>query len=517
MKSFRILLLSYFFSIAAFAQTPQKMNFQAVIRNSANDLVSSQPVNIRISLLQGSVSGTPVYVENHAVSTNINGLATLEIGNGTVQSGDFATIDWSAGPYFLKTETDPNGGNNYSVTGVSQFLSVPYALFAERCNTPGPQGAPGNDGSSAYQVAVQNGFQGSETQWLASLQGTAGTNGTNGMDGSDGASAYQIAVQNGFQGSETQWLASLQGAAGTNGSNGMDGSDGASAYQIAVQNGFQGSETQWLASLQGAAGTNGSNGMDGSDGASAYQIAVQNGFQGSETQWLASLQGVTGANGLNGNDGKNTLVNTTVEPAGSHCSTGGVKMEYGKDENSNGVLDALEIDNSLTRFVCNGATGSQGPQGPAGTYSAGNGISISNGTISSVPVEYAYLMIGNAVQTSAQILTPQWQVQTNGIYVTNGTTFTLNANKLYEITAVFQIYNVAPEQYTFMFYNVTSSQWMGSCAAYFGESGNDRSYRNETMKFMWKSSNPTDFELRKFSTNSVNGNLIGSIMIKEIR
>ncbi|MFM2207809.1 MAG: hypothetical protein RL213_1784 [Bacteroidota bacterium] len=477
MKSFRILLLSYFFSIAAFAQTPQKMNFQAVIRNSANDLVSSQPVNIRISLLQGSVSGTPVYVENHAVSTNINGLATLEIGNGTVQSGDFATIDWSAGPYFLKTETDPNGGNNYSVTGVSQFLSVPYALFAERCNTPGPQGAPGNDGSSAYQVAVQNGFQGSETQWLASLQGTAGTNGTNGMDGSDGASAYQIAVQNGFQGSETQWLASLQGAAGTNGSNGMDGSDGASAYQI----------------------------------------AVQNGFQGSETQWLASLQGVTGANGLNGNDGKNTLVNTTVEPAGSHCSTGGVKMEYGKDENSNGVLDALEIDNSLTRFVCNGATGSQGPQGPAGTYSAGNGISISNGTISSVPVEYAYLMIGNAVQTSAQILTPQWQVQTNGIYVTNGTTFTLNANKLYEITAVFQIYNVAPEQYTFMFYNVTSSQWMGSCAAYFGESGNDRSYRNETMKFMWKSSNPTDFELRKFSTNSVNGNLIGSIMIKEIR
>jgi hypothetical protein len=477
MKSFRILLLSYFFSIAAFAQTPQKMNFQAVIRNSANDLVSSQPVNIRISLLQGSVSGTPVYVENHAVSTNINGLATLEIGNGTVQSGDFATIDWSAGPYFLKTETDPNGGNNYSVTGVSQFLSVPYALFAERCNTPGPQGAPGNDGSSAYQVAVQNGFQGSETQWLASLQGTAGTNGTNGMDGSEGASAYQIAVQNGFQGSETQWLASLQGAAGTNGSNGMDGSDGASAYQI----------------------------------------AVQNGFQGSETQWLASLQGVTGANGLNGNDGKNTLVNTTVEPAGSHCSTGGVKMEYGKDENSNGVLDALEIDNSLTRFVCNGATGSQGPQGPAGTYSAGNGISISNGTISSVPVEYAYLMIGNAVQTSAQILTPQWQVQTNGIYVTNGTTFTLNANKLYEITAVFQIYNVAPEQYTFMFYNVTSSQWMGSCAAYFGESGNDRSYRNETMKFMWKSSNPTDFELRKFSTNSVNGNLIGSIMIKEIR
>jgi hypothetical protein len=443
MKSFRILLLSFFVSSVVFAQTPQKMNFQAVVRNSANDLVSSQPVSIRISLLQGSASGNPVYVENHTVSTNINGLATLEIGNGTVQSGDFTTIDWSAGPYFLKTETDPTGGNSYTVTGVSQFLSVPYALFAERCNTPGPQGAPGNDGASAYQIALQNGFQGSETQWLASLQGTAGTN-------------------------------------GTNGTNGMDGNDG-------------------------------------SDGASAYDIAVQNGFQGSVTQWLASLQGVTGASGLNGNDGKNTLVKTTLEPSGSNCSTGGVKMEYGKDENSNGVLDALEIDNSLTRFVCNGATGSQGPQGPAGSYSAGNGISLSNGTISTVPMEYAYLSIGNAVQSSVQTLSPNWQVQTNGISLSNGTTFTLNADKLYEVTAVFQIYNVALEQYTFMFYNVTNSQWLNHCVAYFGESGNDRAYRNETIKFMWKSSTATDFQLRKFSTNSVNGNLIGSIMIKEIR
>jgi hypothetical protein len=93
----------------------------------------------------------------------------------------------------------------------------------------------------------------------------------------------------------------------------------------------------------------------------------------------------------------------------------------------------------------------------------------------------------------------------------------LNANKLYEVTAIFQIYNVAAEQYTFMFYNLTDGYWVNWCPAYFGESGNDRMYRNETIKFMWKSTTATSFDFRKFSSNSVNGNLIGSIMIKEIR
>lgn len=118
-------------SASVFAQAPNKMSYQAVIRNSSNALVINQVVGMRISILQGTASGTAVYVETQTPTTNDNGLASIEIGGGTVVSGNFASINWANGPYFVKTETDPNGGANYTITGTSQLLSVPYALYAE--------------------------------------------------------------------------------------------------------------------------------------------------------------------------------------------------------------------------------------------------------------------------------------------------------------------------------------------------------------------------------------------------
>ena len=115
---------------ASFAQAPQKFTYQAVVRDANNHLLASQSVGVQISILQGSVSGSSVYVENQNAQTNANGLMTLEIGGGTVVNGDFATIDWANGPYFLKTEIDPSGGTNYTVEGTQQLLSVPYALYA---------------------------------------------------------------------------------------------------------------------------------------------------------------------------------------------------------------------------------------------------------------------------------------------------------------------------------------------------------------------------------------------------
>lgn len=85
---------------------------------------------MKISILQGSSSGTAVYVETHTPTTNANGLATIEIGNGSIVTGVFANIKWSTGPYYLKTETDPEGGTSYTITGTSQLLSVPYALYS---------------------------------------------------------------------------------------------------------------------------------------------------------------------------------------------------------------------------------------------------------------------------------------------------------------------------------------------------------------------------------------------------
>jgi hypothetical protein len=132
MKKSIILLLALLAAVFAYAQAPQGMSYQAVIRNASGSLVPSSLVGIRISIVRGSPTGSVVYSETHSIYTNANGLATLEIGSGAAAIGSFATIDWTSGPYFLNTQTDPNGGTNYTISTSAQLLSVPYALYAER-------------------------------------------------------------------------------------------------------------------------------------------------------------------------------------------------------------------------------------------------------------------------------------------------------------------------------------------------------------------------------------------------
>lgn len=112
------------------AQAPNKFTYQAVVRNASNQLVTNSLVGIRISVLQNSASGSVVYSETQMLSTNANGLVTLNIGEGNVVYGSLSNVNWGNGVYFLKSEIDPNGGNNYSVTSTQQLMSVPYALYA---------------------------------------------------------------------------------------------------------------------------------------------------------------------------------------------------------------------------------------------------------------------------------------------------------------------------------------------------------------------------------------------------
>ncbi len=130
-----LVLASVFLPPRASAQSPEKMSYQAVIRGADDNLLTDTQVGIQISILQGSANGTAVYIETQEPTTNANGLVSIEIGAGTVESGDFSTIDWANGPYFIKTETDPAGGVNYTITGTSQLLSVPYALHAKTATT----------------------------------------------------------------------------------------------------------------------------------------------------------------------------------------------------------------------------------------------------------------------------------------------------------------------------------------------------------------------------------------------
>ncbi len=117
------LFLSLF--VVAFAQSvPQTMSYQAVVRDVNGQLYANKVVSVTISILKNNALGDAVYVESQNVTTNANGLMSLEFGN----DDDFATIDWANGPYFIKTETNVNGT---IIEATSQLLSVPYAKYAE--------------------------------------------------------------------------------------------------------------------------------------------------------------------------------------------------------------------------------------------------------------------------------------------------------------------------------------------------------------------------------------------------
>lgn len=129
-------LVSFFISMSALAQAPQKMSYQAVIRNPSNVLVVNTTVGMKISILQGTPTGTVVYAETQTPTTNANGLASIQIGTGSVVTGTFTGINWANGPFYVKTETDPLGGTTYTITGTNQLMSVPYALLAAKANIP---------------------------------------------------------------------------------------------------------------------------------------------------------------------------------------------------------------------------------------------------------------------------------------------------------------------------------------------------------------------------------------------
>ena len=265
-KSVHLLIIALahlLISTSIFAQAPQKMSYQAVIRNSNDSLLISTPVGMRISLVQGSPSGTVVFSETQTATTNANGLVSLQIGMGTAVSGTFASIDWAAGPYYVKTETDLSGGTNYTIISSNELLSVPYALFSAN-GTPGPQGPQG--------IAGTNGNDGA-----TGAQGPQGISGTNGNDGATGPQGPQgIAGTNGNDGATGP-----QGIAGTNGNDGATGPQGIQGETGAIgSQGIQG-ETgpQGPIGLTGPAGTNGNSLPNGNN---TGDLLSWNG-----TQWIA--------------------------------------------------------------------------------------------------------------------------------------------------------------------------------------------------------------------------------------
>ena len=145
MKKIIVTLIFALMAISMFAQSPDAFNYQAVVRDANGDILKSQDIGVKISILNSAA--TAVYVETHADSTNAYGVTTLNIGEGTVVEGTLSSIDWGADNYSIGIEMDLAGGESYTSFGTAPLLSVPYALSAKSVESI-PQ-------ATADQIAAQ--------------------------------------------------------------------------------------------------------------------------------------------------------------------------------------------------------------------------------------------------------------------------------------------------------------------------------------------------------------------------
>jgi hypothetical protein len=397
--TFTLALASIFSFNAQQEAPPQGINYQAVaIDNSGKETVgidvagkpvAEKEIRVRFSILSTSETGTLTFREVHLVTTDAYGLFNTVIGQGIQDASPMAfnQIDWSTGYHFLKVEIDITGGTDYVDMGTQKLLSVPYALYSKYADMAGngiDSVTDNGDGTltftyidgSTYITSPLTGLTG--PQGLTGATGPQGPAGLAGLNGQDGLSAYEIWIAEGNTGTEADFLNAIIGSQGPQGVQGPSGANGTGIVST-INNGngtytlnYTDGSSFTTANLTGPQGPQGPIGLTGPQGLQGLQGPTgATGPQGTiGLTGPAGAQGLQGTAGANGTNGQNTLVKTTTEAAGANCVIGGVKIEYGLDANSNGMLDLSEINTSMTNFVCNGAVGATGPQGiqgPQGT------------------------------------------------------------------------------------------------------------------------------------------------------
>ncbi len=417
MKNFKHTILTIIAGIALNASgslfgqapVPAGINYQAIARNSSGSVLSSQAIAVKISILQGSATGTVQYVETHTTTTNSFGLFSFKIGGGTPVSGNFSDVTWNTANQFIKIEVDPAGGTNFTTVGTNELLSVPYALYSETSGTGGPQGPAGPAGAQGPAGAA--GSQGPQgVQGTTGPQGAQGPAGGNGLDGktilngatnpSNGSGNngdyYINNTTSTLFGPKTggMWGAGVsligpQGIPGTGTGGGADGKTvlngttnpnsgigtNGDFYINTTTNTIYGPKASgaWPStgvSLVGPAGATGSAGATGAAGAQgAAGPAGPAGAQGPSgttgATGPAGVAGATGATGAAGADGKTILNGTTAPSSGV-----GVNGDFYINTATNTIFGpkAGGVWGGGTSLV--GATGAAGPAGANGTNGA---------------------------------------------------------------------------------------------------------------------------------------------------
>ena len=346
------LLAVSMFQTISYAQTPEGINYQAVIRKTNGALVANTTIAIRIQIKQNSATGTVVYAERQSVITSAYGLVNFVIGQGTVLSGTFSAINWSTGNYWVSLAVDFVNGTNYLDYGSQRLMSAPYALYAKtagvqlnqwRYGATAPAAALGNMGDFYLNTATGDvHYKSAASTWtltgnIKGPQGTAGATGATGPQGPAGATgATGLTGAAGPQGP-----AGATGATGLTGAVGPQGPAGATGAQGPI-------------GLTGATGATGATGPSGATGP-----AGSNGTNGT-----AVLNGNTnpGAGvGVNGDFYINTATNELFGPKTNGIWPAGVSLVGPQGIQGIAGPQGLQGTTGAT-----GLTGAAGPQGPIG-------------------------------------------------------------------------------------------------------------------------------------------------------
>jgi hypothetical protein len=197
MKGFFLSILVGVIAMATVqAQTPEGMNYQAVVRDASGLPIANQTIGMRATIL-AQPSVTVVFQETHTVSTNQFGLINLVIGGGNISQGSLSSIDWGNGTYWLQTETDVTGGTTYSLLGSQQLMTVPYAFYAESSGDGGQPGPTGPTGAMGVGGTGATGPTGAEGPTGSDGIGSTGATGSTGAQGVTGPTGPSMEIQRG--------------------------------------------------------------------------------------------------------------------------------------------------------------------------------------------------------------------------------------------------------------------------------------------------------------------------------
>jgi hypothetical protein len=367
-----------------FAQTPEGINYQAVIRKTNGTLVTNTTVAIRIQIKQNSATGTVVYSERQSVITSTYGLVNFVIGQGTVLSGTFSTINWSTGNYWVSLGVDFVNGTNYLDYGSQRLMSAPYALYAKtagvqlnqwRYGATAPAAALGNIGDFYLNTATGDvHYKSAASTWtltgnIKGPQGNVGATGATGPAGATGATG-------------PAGPAGPQGPAGATGATGPTGLTGA-AGPVGPSGATGPAGTNGNSVLNGATAPNNNQGVNGD----FFINTATNTIYGPKANgaWPAGVslvgsQGPTGATGLQGPAG----AAGATGPAGATGLQGpaGVAGPQGPagatgpagPTGPTGLTGATGATGPAGVAGPQGPTGATGPQGPAGILASGSAV-----------------------------------------------------------------------------------------------------------------------------------------------